>query len=139
MKPEKIATLNLEEVEIENDTLQLHFNKKKKELEIASQKIKTLNNNMFLSKSEVSKLIVVEQTTVLKLEIILRLLKEKLVLLASRKMRLNPNHEMAKVSIFITDTLCETKNTIKPIRPLFCRHCFRMKAKCTTTEILSMI
>ena len=96
MKPEKIATLNLEEVEIENDTLQLHFDKKKKELEIASQKIKTLNNNMFLSKSEVSKLIVIEQTTVLKLEIILRLLKEKLVLLDSRKMRLNPNHEMAR-------------------------------------------
>ncbi len=96
MKPEKIATLNLEEVEIENDTLQLHFDKKKKELEMAAQKIKTLNNNMFLSKSEVSKLIVIEQTTVLKLEIILRLLKEKLVLLDSRKMRLNPNHEMAR-------------------------------------------
>ena len=111
MKPEKIATLNLEEVEIENDTLQLHFDKKKKELEMAAKKIKTLNNNMFLSKSEVSKLIVIEQTTVLKLEIILRLLKEKLGLLDSRKMRLNPNHEMARFEMVegekITDCILE--------------------------------
>lgn len=51
MKPEKIATLNLDEVEIENDTLLLHFKKTKQELEMAQKKIKSHNNNIFLTKS----------------------------------------------------------------------------------------